>query len=65
MKWSATIMYLYQSQTLAVLQFALTKNFKYLITSDDDFELLMNEISKLDDTGFYLGEFPLKIIHWA
>ena len=46
----------YQRQTLATLQFALTRDFKYLITSDDDFELMMNKIMKINDSWFHLGE---------
>ena len=42
-------------QTLAALQFALTRDFKYLITSDDDFLLKMDVISKIDDNWFNLG----------
>ena len=42
-------------QTLAALQFALTREFKYLITTDDDFSLKMDVISKIDDNWFNLG----------
>jgi len=45
------------TKSLAALQFALTKDFKYLVTSDDDFQLIMNDIIKIDDTWFHLGEF--------
>ena len=44
-----------QDQTLAALQFALPRDFKYLITSDDDFLLKMDLISEIDDTWFHLG----------
>ena len=44
-----------QKQTLAALQFALTRDFKYLITSDDDFLLKMDFVSEIDDTWFHLG----------
>ena len=47
--------FILQKQTLAALQFALTRDFKYLITSDDDFLLKMDVISKIDDNWFNLG----------